>query len=270
MLARSGVGRPIGSITDDDIAALLDQIAAVAPVSANRTQSVLHTLFRWCKEPGRKYVSANPVADMPRRTKEAPKERVLDDNEVRTLWRGLDDPELPTERSVALSLKLIILTAARPGMVAGATREELHGLDGKSPEWHLDGDRMKNGKPFIVPLSPEAVAVIKEAMPEDDQVVVFPSRFHDRASIARHSISQSLIEIIEHLEMAKFTPHDLRRSAATIARKSGVPRDQVQALLAHTYGDVTAVYDKYDMLEEKRQAVRAIGSAISKIVKRRS
>jgi integrase len=257
---------PIGAVTDDHVAALLDEIAAEAPVSANRTQSVLHKLFGWSKEPGRKYVTSNPIADMPRRTKEKPKERVLGDIEIRTLWRGLDDPKLPTERSVALALKLILLTAARPGMVAGMTREELQGLDGKKPEWHLPGSRMKNGKPFILPLSKEAVAIIKEAMPDKDQVVVFQSRFHHRASIARHTLSQSLLDIIDHLGMKKFTPHDLRRTAATVARSNGVPRDHVKALLSHKEGDVTAVYDQYDMLDEKRAAVSVLGKVISKIV----
>jgi integrase len=261
---------PVTAITDDGVAALLDAVAAEAPVSANRTQSILHTLFRWAREPGRKYITTNPVADMPRRTKEKPKERVLDDAEIRKLWRGLDDTKLPAERSVALALKLILLTAARPGMVAGMTREELRGLDGKTtPEWHLPGSRMKNGKPFIVPLSREAVAVIKEAMPDKDGVVVFRSRFHNRASIARHTLSQSLLDIVRHLGMKKFTPHDLRRTAATVARSNGVPRDNVKALLAHVEGDVTAVYDQYDMLDEKREAVTALGRAISRIAAKR-
>jgi integrase len=259
----------IGAITDDHVAALLDDIAAEAPVSANRTQSILHRLFGWAKEPGRKYVTINPVADMRRRTKEKPKERVLADAEIKTLWRGLDDSKLPAERSVALALKLILVTAARPGMVSGMTREELQGLDGKKPEWHLPGSRMKNGKPFIVPLSKEAVAIIKEAMSDKDQAVVFRSRFHHRASIARHTLSQSLLDIIRHLGTKKFTPHDLRRTAATVARSNGVPRDHVKALLAHIEGDVTAVYDQYDMLDEKRAAVTVLGRAISKLAANR-
>jgi integrase len=260
---------PISAITDDHAAALLDDIAADAPVSANRTQSVLHKLFGWAKEPGRKYVTVNPLADLSRRTKEKPKERVLDDAEIRKLWRGLDDPKLPAERSVALALKLILVTAARPGMVAGMTREELRGLDSKTPEWHLAGSRMKNGRPFIVPLYKEAVAIIKEAMPDKDQTVAFRSRFHHRASIARHSLSQSLLDIIDYLGMKKFTPHDLRRTAATVARSNGIPRDSVKALLAHIEGDVTAVYDQYDMLDEKRAAVNVLGKALSRIVVRR-
>jgi integrase len=173
---------PISAVTDDHVAKLLDEIAPEAPVSANRTQSVLHTLFRWAKEPGRKYVTANPVADMPRRARETPKDRVLTDDEIMKLWRALD---AEPHRTITVALKTILLTAARPGMVAGMVADELHDLDGETPEWHLPASRMKNGKPFIVPLSPQAVAIIKEARPGPDEPVIFPSPFHVRASIAR-------------------------------------------------------------------------------------
>jgi len=87
-------------ITDDDVAELLEEIGTEAPVSANRTQSILHTLFLWAKEPGRKHVKINPVADMRRRFQETPRERVLTDGEIKTLWWGLDDPALPASRPV--------------------------------------------------------------------------------------------------------------------------------------------------------------------------
>jgi integrase len=254
---------PISAVTDDHIAKLLDEIADEAPVSANRTQSVLHTLFRWAKEPGRKFVTANPVADMPRRARETPKDRVLSDDEIRKLWRALDTEP---RRTIALALKLILLTAARPGMVSGMLRDELHDLDGEAPEWHLPAHRMKNRKPFIVPLSPQAVAIIEEAMPGPDEPVIFHSRFHKRASIERQALSQAVIELIDRLGMAKWTPHDLRRTAATLARRHGVPRDHVRALLAHTEDDVTSIYDQYDMLAEKRAAVIKLGSAIAALV----
>jgi hypothetical protein len=55
------------SITDDDVADLLDTIAEDAPVSANRTQSVLHKMFKWGMQPGRKYVPSNPLTGLERR-----------------------------------------------------------------------------------------------------------------------------------------------------------------------------------------------------------
>jgi hypothetical protein len=83
--------RIAAEITDDDVAELIEEIGATAPVSANRTQSILHTLFSWAKEPGRKHVKENPMRGMRRRFHEAPRERVLTDAEIKTLWWGLHD-----------------------------------------------------------------------------------------------------------------------------------------------------------------------------------
>jgi integrase len=258
--------RAVGSITDDDVAGLLDEIAATAPVSANRTQSVLHKVFAWAKEPGRKYVKINPVADMPRRAKESSKERVLTDDELKTLWHGLDDPDLPAERPVALALRFILLTMARPGEVAGALAAELQGLTTQEPEWHLPSARTKNRRPHIVPLSDAAVAVIREAMPED-QPVVFRSKYEARASIARNSLSQALIEIRTHLKLTEpFTPHDLRRTAATLARRAGAARGSVKAMLNHVEDDITATYDLYSMLAEKRETGSILEKEIMRVV----
>jgi integrase len=66
--------------------------------------------------------------------------------------------------------------------------------------------------------------------------------------------------------MAHFTAHDLRRTAATIARRAGAPRPDVKALLDHLQGDVTDVYDKYDMLPEKRRVVDILAAELRRII----
>jgi integrase len=261
--------RDMKSITDDDVAWLLAEIAKTAPVSANRTQSVLHKLFGWAKEPGRKLVAVNPCAGLSRQSREKSKERVLSDDEIRTLWRGLDDPALPAAPAIVFALKFILSTMARPAMAAGATRAELVNIEGSQPEWHLESDRMKNRKPFIVPLSKLAMEIVRKAMPDKDQAVVFQSKWSNRASIARHSLSQALIDIVDYLKMPEpFTPHDLRRTAATIARRAGAARDAVEALLAHTKDDVTDIYDRYNMLSEKRKAASILEREIRRIVRK--
>lgn len=87
------------SITDDDIADLLDIIAEDAPVSSNRTQSILHKMFKWGMQPGRKYVPSNPLAGLERRGgKEKKRDRVLTDDEIRSLWWGLELPDCPVDK----------------------------------------------------------------------------------------------------------------------------------------------------------------------------
>lgn len=287
--------RIAAEITDDDVAELLEEIGAAAPVGANRTQSILHTLFSWAKEPGRKHVAANPVADMRRRYQEAPRERVLTDEEIRTLWWGLDDPDLPASRPIALALRFILATMVRPGQSAGLLIPELVGFNGEEPQYHIPKNRVKKRREVIAPLNALAVAAVREAIVRDDQGAVFCSwstrpasgtgetvssadQGQQLQSITRDALSAALNGrpakgkraarkgIREHLGMAHFTPHDLRRTAATIARRGGAKREDVKAVLDHLEGDVTATYDKYDMLPEKRLVAAILEAELRKIV----
>jgi integrase len=77
---------------------------------------------------------------------------------------------------------------------------------------------------------------------------------------------QGFRRIVKNKSFAKFTPHDLRRTAATLAQSLRVPRDHVKALLNHKDGDVTAIYARWHMFEEKREAALAIEGAVSPLM----
>ena len=150
-------------------------------------------------------------------------------------------------------------------------------------EYHLPPKRVKRRRPVIVPLSELACEVLDEALEDKDQVVVFPSRMGDGdIPIRRDALAQALngkkaekrkngtvadrMGIREFLGLAHFTAHDLRRTAATIARRAGAPRADVKAMLDHVNGDVTETYDKYDMLKEKKAVVKILSDEIRRIV----
>ena len=88
--------RPIASISDDDDAAMLADIAVRRGrrAAANQTKHALHTMFKWAKQPGRKFVTVNPFADLP-----APggarvqRDRFLSADETPQVWPALDEPE---------------------------------------------------------------------------------------------------------------------------------------------------------------------------------
>jgi integrase len=281
-------GLPASSVADDDVAELLDVIAESAPVSANRTQSILHTLFKWAKQPGRKYVATNPVAELDRRGgKERKRDRVLTDDEIRRLWRGLDAEGVPADKPTRLAIRFILTTMVRPYQAAGAEVGEVTGLDTPEALYDMPPGRVKKDRAVLVPLSKRACAVVSEALEGADSKVLFPSKFDSTGStsISRASISQALngkrngkvvdgkkqnrVGIREFLGMEHFTAHDLRRTAATLARRAGAKREDVKAMLDHLNGDVTAVYDKYDMLPEKRAVADILGAELDRILAQR-
>src|SRR5262245_63966515 len=93
------------------------------------------------------------------------RDRFLSADEIRQVWRALDDPgALGIKPDAATALRLILATAARPGMVRGMVGNELRDLKGPSehgPHWSLPAERMKAKSAFITPLSPLAVKLIR-------------------------------------------------------------------------------------------------------------
>ena len=100
--------RDITDIARRDVLDLIDGIAdGGAPIEARRVQAHLHRLFKWAV--GRGIVERNPVQDLPKPGEEAPRERVLDDDELAKVWNAA--AELPWQ--YAQAIRLLILTGAR-------------------------------------------------------------------------------------------------------------------------------------------------------------
>ncbi|WP_324133669.1 site-specific integrase [Bosea sp. (in: a-proteobacteria)] len=252
-----------------DISAHLLEIAATAPTSANRTKTVLVKLFNWAVDAG--HVQANPIAGMKKPAAESKgKDRVLSDPELKVLWYALANSKEVTQ-DVADALRLILLTGQRPGEIAGIEQDEIDtAVEGA---WRIDipATRMKGRRPHVVPLAPIAAGIVEAALErrakEGDKVALLASRYYNRDTLARHSLSHALRRIIPALEAGDDraiaslqasppTPHDLRRTCASGMSRLGVPFEDRRAVLAHVADDVHAAhYDKYDRLAEKRKAL---------------
>ena len=84
--------RKVTAVRRGDVNALLDDIAARAPVQANRTFALIRSMFRFAE--GRDYVTVSPCYGVKSRTKERSRDRVLETPEVVALWKGIEEPGL--------------------------------------------------------------------------------------------------------------------------------------------------------------------------------
>jgi integrase len=265
--------RPAIAITKRELMDFLEKITRTSKSSANRTQSTVRTMWGWAAE--RDHIPVNFLAGLKKvGGKENEKDRVLTADEIRAFLMTLADAEADVTETVQLALKGILLTAQRPGEVAGMMLSELYDLAGATPHWIIPRQRTKNKKTeHTVPLSPAAVCLIQRALEVSKEYSkgkndrpVFASRFEGVTTLARHSLSQAIRRILKDdkkaAKFAKFTPHDLRRTAATLAQSLRIPRDYVKALLNHKDDDVTAVYARWHMFDEKRETALAIEAAL--------
>jgi integrase len=247
--------RKVKDIQRRDVRALLDEIAARAPIMANRTLALVRKMFNFAIE--HDWLEVNPCQMIKRLAPERQRDRVLSEDEIRGLWKALDSEDAV----IAAVFRLRLLTAQRGGEVLGATWAE---MDLRTGWWTIPAERSKNGLAHRVPLSAPAVKVLKAlGSVTGDSQWVFPSPKKEDASIAH---AQKAIERVVERSGVDFRGHDLRRTAASLMVGAGVPRLVVSKILNHVETGVTAVYDRHSYDLEKRAALEFWGKRLDAII----
>ncbi len=227
----------------------------------------LKVILNWGADMG--YIEANPL---PRRNPNAipieNRERVLTDDEIRAFWNEF--PNWTAGPRLVAIYRLILLTGQRSKEVAGITREE---VDLEAAIWKLPSVRAKNKRANHVPLSAPALAILCEAMAATNGDQLFPTAVDGkRAHIGNDTLSNSIRDWQEGCGVAdRWTPHDLRRTAATRMNEIGVQPHIVEAILNHVSGakaGVAGVYNRADYIAQKREALDAWADEIERIVGR--
>jgi integrase len=284
-----------GDVTKHDIATLSNDIVAgrhggKASVSnARHMRRAASGLFNWAAEAGRDYVSASPCVNMPKLDEEHARTRVLTEDEIRIFWHGLDRPDMPWSRKTRLALKFELVTMLRSKELRCARRDELFDLDGKHARFDVPLKRVKKRRVIQQPLSDLAVEIINEALTSDDQDYVFAGRFGDgplnRQAMptalrgTKHRKNGKMViktpGICALLGLAPFTPHDLRRTAATLAGDLGFDDAWIAKCLDHAASKkaevvvptVTGkVYNHSKRMKEKRAVLDGVARELRRIV----
>jgi integrase len=250
--------RKASEIRRRDVIALLEEIAETrGGVCANRTQALLSKLFKFAIE--RELLDATPVAGVSRMHKEKTRERVLATHELSALWPAFGE----LHPVVACAWRLILLTGQRPGEVLQMRWCELQ-QDLSGWWWTIPAEIAKNGEAHRVPLSKEAVVIIEEIRPlTGASAWVLESR---QEGGHLRWLSHSNAKLLKATGLERFTPHDLRRTAATMMGDCGVRPDTIDRVLNHKLKGVAAVYNRATYDPEKRQALAMLGDRVEAIV----
>ena len=209
---------------------------------ANRTRALISKIFNFAIKRG--IVEVNPAAGVENPGAEHQRDRVLSEEEIRTLWKTLDgEPE-----RLAAIFKLGLLTAQRRGEILGMRWAE---LDLDAAWWTLPAERSKNGLAHRVPLTPGVSTLLSNIKSANhDADMVFPGARTGR-SLAN---LQKPLRRIKKTSAIEFKFHDLRRTAASHMTGIGISRLVVSKILNHVERGITAVYDRHSYDSEKRSA----------------
>ena len=126
--------------------------------------------------------------------------------------------------------------------------------------WVIPAEVAKNGESSRIPLSPQARMILDHLRPETGGGEFVLASPYKRGAHLK-SLKTVNYTIVRRAKMRPWTPHDLRRTAASKMSAQGVPR-VLQAILNHKDRSVTAVYDRYSLDREKREALAAWGRRV--------
>ncbi len=163
------LGKMVASeVTKRDIARLSDDIVSgklgkPSVANARHMRRAASAMFGWAAEAGRDYVTASPCVNLPPLDEEHPRTRVLDADEIRALWHGLDRTDLPWDRKTRLALKFALVTMLRSTELLQIHRNELNSHDGK-PVVDIAAKRVKKRRVINQPLSDLAMEILNEAL----------------------------------------------------------------------------------------------------------
>jgi integrase len=242
--------KPVAGISDAEIARLLKDIAKTRPYMARNVYAYLSKFYRWAIAQRCYGLTISPCAGLSAKDllgKPSPRTRILNDSELAALWQATATLSYPAGPFV----RVLLLTGQRLLEVAEMARPE---LDLQKRLWLIPAERMKADAAHIVPLAPEAVAIL-ESLPRWTGPFVF-STTDGRRPIADFSgIKEKFDALMPGIDPWRF--HDLRRSMRTGLSALRIADTVSELCIAHAQKGLHKVYDQHAYLDEKRHAFEA-------------
>ena len=247
--------RPIAEVTAKDLLTTVNRIADRGAIeSAHRVLQNCGQVFRYAIASGR--AERNPAADLRGALPSAKKQHmaaIIEPDAIGGLLRAIDGYNGSFITKCALRLAPLVFV--RPGELRQAEWPE---VDLEAAEWSLPSAKMKMRQPHIVPLSQQAVAILREIQPLTGQGrYVFPGGRSPRRPMSNNAVLAAL----RRMGFAKdeMSGHGFRAMARTILDETLHFRpDYIEHQLAHAVKDPNGrAYNRTAHLAERRKMMQA-------------
>lgn len=261
--------RPLQEIRRSDIVRLLDRIADDSgPVMADHVLAYLRRVFNWHQARSDDFRS--PIVRGMARTKpkERSRKRILADDDIRDVWAALATADVP--ECYPPFVKSLLLTATRRNESA-----DMNSIEIANELWTIPGDRYKTKLDHVIPLAALARALIGDKPKgfKGNSWFIFSSTDGAKPFSGFSKAKKSLDAEIARRRKAegrepiqRWTLHDLRRTARSLMSRAKVPTDHAERCLGHVIGGVRETYDRYEYLDEKRDAFEKLAAIVDLIL----
>jgi integrase len=221
---------------------------------AHRVLSVASQVFRYGVASGR--CERDPAPDLrgALTPHKARNQHAIKPEELPALLKAIDGYPAIGDRQTALALRLLCLTFVRTSELIGAEWCEFRALESDAPIWEVPAERMKMKRPHIVPLSRQAVAILRDLRSiGGGSRYVLPGRNPDKP-ISNNTLLFALYRLGYK---GKMTGHGFRAVASSALNEVGYRADVIERQLAHKEPNkVRAAYDRAEHLPERRKMMQ--------------
>lgn len=245
--------RPLAGIRPGEVMTAIKTIeASGAADQAGRVLQRVKAIYRWAVTHER--IESNPMLDL------VPSE-ILKPRQV-AHRAALSDRELPEflgklaaydgDTNTVQALRLLMLTATRPGEVRGARWAE---FDLEAALWIIPPERMKMRTEHRVPLSRQALEVLRTMEPlSGGRDLVFPSPFYPGKSLSENTFNSAMARMGFK---GSATAHGFRALFSTVANECGWNPDVIERQLAHAErNEVRAAYHRSTYLQDRAKLLQ--------------
>jgi integrase len=245
LVARWG-DRPLGSIERRDVIAMLDALRS-EPFAARSALTAAGSLFSWALD--RDLIAHSPAAGIKVQRllgTLASRDRVLTDEEIQRIW-----PATYEIGGVGGTIvRLLLLTGQRRCEISDLRWSE---IDFAKAEIRFPAERMKAGKPHVLPLAPAAAAELAQLPRRGECVFMSGARDVSYASFSK--LKARLDRLIGEPVPTPWVFHDLRRTCRSRLAQLGVDPVVAERILAHEQGGIAKVYNRFTYELPMRQAL---------------
>jgi integrase len=246
--------RPVKTISAPELLSALRRIEVKGALeTAHRVKQVCGQVFRYAIATGR--AERDPSGDLRGAIPPAPGKHmatITDPKEIAGLLRSIDDYRGGIVTRCALQLAPLVFV--RPGELRHAEWSE---FNLETAEWRIPAEKMKTRAVHIVPLSRQALDILREIHPLTGHGrYVFPSPRTD----SRPMSSNAILSALRRMGYAKdeMSGHGFRSMASTLLNEQGWNRDAIERQLAHAErNSVRAAYNYAEFMPERKKMMQA-------------
>jgi len=255
--SRGGIklsSRRVSKVARADIAQLHSEISKKHATTANRVLALLSSVFSWAIRSGL-WDQPNPAKCISK-NRERSRDRFLQADELPRFFKAVAEEENATLRDYLL---ISLLTGARENNVLAMQWDQLNLSDGT---WYIP--ETKNGTPHLLPLTPEAVAILKAR--QDDSPLNSKFVFAGRGKSGHMTVpKKGWYRVLKRAGIQNLRIHDLRRTLGSWQASTGASLTVIGKTLNHKHVSSTAIYARLAIdpvrkaMETATRAMRAAG-----------